>query len=187
MDHASRHHRRRSFDEPGHAHELTFGCYRRHQFLASERACLWLARAIDRARERWDFDVWGYVFMPEHVHLVVRPRGGAAVASILKAIKQPVGRQAFCFLEAQAPEWLPRLTRERNGRLERLFWQPGGGYDRNIVEPRTLGSVLDYLHQNPSRRGLVERAADWRWSSAGWFEGNPRNDLKPDPIPPEWC
>ena len=29
--------RRRRFDEPGHARELTFSCYRRFQFLSRER------------------------------------------------------------------------------------------------------------------------------------------------------
>jgi hypothetical protein len=32
----------------------------------------------------------------------------------------------------------------------------------------------------------VERACDWKWSSAGWFEGLMMNDLKPDPIPWDW-
>jgi len=187
MDHRARQHRRRSFDEPGHVHELTFSCCHRYQFLAADRTCEWLANAIGRARERLGFEVWSYVFMPEHVHLVIRPRDvDSSITSILKAVKQPVGRRAVLYLKEHAPQWLPRITRERNGRIERLFWQPGGGYDRNIVEPRTLASILDYVHLNPVRRGLVEKSADWQWSSASWFEGAPKNDLHPDPIPPEW-
>jgi putative transposase len=187
MHHQDRHHRRRSFDGPGHAHELTFSCYRRFPFLGAERTCRWLARAIDEARRRRPFDLWAFVFMPEHVHLIVRPSGpGSTTAATLKAIKQPVARRAFLHLEAHAPRWIPRLTRERNGRIERLFWQPGGGYDRNLVEPRALAAVMDYIHRNPVRGGLVERASDWPWSSAGWYEGEPRNDLRIDPIPPEW-
>ena len=93
----------------------------------------------------------------------------------------------MAYLETNAPQWLPRITRDRGGTRERLFWQSGGGYDRNIVEPRTLGAMIDYLHQNPVRRGLVPHAADWRWSSAGWYEGTPSVDLIPDPIPPEWA
>jgi putative transposase len=188
MDDRDRTRRRRNIDEPGHAHALTFCCYRRLRFLAAERACRWLVRAIEDARRRWDFDVWAYVFMPEHAHLIVRPRGPESrVAAILKGIKQPVGRRALLYLEAHAPHWLPRLSRQRNGRVERLFWQSGGGYDRNLVEPRSLMAAIDYLHLNPVRRGLVERAADWTWSSAGWYQGEPRNDLRPDLIPPEWC
>jgi putative transposase len=180
--------RRRHFDEPGHAHKLTFSRYRRFRFLAAERTCLWLAQAIDQARRRHGFAVWAYVFMPEHVHLIVHPgRLLPRVELILKAIKQPVGRRAIVHRERHVPGWLPRISRKRAGRIERLFWQPGGGYDRNIVEPRTLALALDDLHRNPVRRGLVERASDWRWSSAGWFRGEAPNPLRPDPIPCGWC
>ena len=131
MHHRHRSHRRRPFDEAGHAHMLTFSCYRRYRFLTSERTCGWLAEATARARDRWGFALWAYVFMPEHVHLIVQPGCPAApIASILKAIKQPVGRQAFAYLEAQGSSWCRRLTRTRGGRTERLFWQLGGGYDQ---------------------------------------------------------
>jgi putative transposase len=108
------------------------------------------------------------------------------MATILKAIKEPVGRNAVAYLCEHSPEWLPRITRQRGRRTERLFWQSGGGFDRNISEPRTLMSMIDYIHLNPVRRGLAVRSIDWRWSSAAWFEGTPSCDLLPDKIPPEW-
>jgi len=40
--------------------------------------------------------------------------------------------------------------------------------------------MIEYIHNNPVRRGLVSRAEDWKWSSAGWHEG--KNSLRPDPI-----
>ena len=186
MHHRDRARRRRSFDEPGHAHQLTFSCYHRFRFLEAERTCTWLAEAIERARPRLGFSLWAYVFMPEHVHLIVRPVPSSGVAAILQAIKQPVGRRGINYLKAHAPGWLPRITRVRGARTERLFWQSGGGFDGNIVEPRTLIAAIDYVHENPVRRGLVRCAADWRWSSAGWSSEDPRNPLQPDPIPWEW-
>ena len=187
MDYWERANRRRNYDEPGNAHELTFTCYRRFRFLGAERTCDWLAAAIDRARGRLDFALWAYVFMPEHVHLILWPRRpDSRIAAILQSIKQPVGQRGIAYLETHAPRWLPRVTRVHCGRTERLFWQSGGGYDRNIIEPRTLAFAIDYIHQNRVRRGLVSRTEDWRWSSAGWFEGMERNPLRPDRIPPEW-
>ena len=35
-----------NFNEPGHAHELTFRCYRRFPFFKAERTCPWLAGAV---------------------------------------------------------------------------------------------------------------------------------------------
>lgn len=165
--------RRRSCHEAGFAHELTFSCYRHYTFLAAERCCRWLAESIGAARGELQFDLWAFVFMPEHVHLIVYPRRQrCSVAAILKAIKEPVGRRTMKYLEEHAPDWLPRVTRRWGARTERLFWQSGGGYDRNIENPMTLMHMVEYVHLNHVRRGLVECAEDWPWSSAAWFEGD---------------
>jgi len=178
---------RRNYDEPGHAHELTFSCYHRFQFLRAERTCEWLHDSIAAARSKLDFDLWAFVFMPEHVHLIVHPRRPIYdIATIREAIKEPVGRNAVKFLRNEAPEWLERIRVKKGNRLRHLFWQSGGGYDRNITEPRTLLKMIDYIHENPVRRGLAIRAVDWKWSSAAWYEGGGPCPIPIDPIPPEW-
>jgi putative transposase len=75
------------------------------------------------------------------------------------------------YLEKHAPNWLPRITVHEGQRIRRRFWQPGGGYDRDAIEIATIHSMIDYIHQNPVRRGLVQRATDWEWSSARWYAG----------------
>ena len=180
--------RRRAYNEPGHAHELTFSCYRRYKFLEHEKTCIWLADAIDMARKDLDFSLWAYVFMPEHVHLIVWPkRLGYNVSEILGRTKNPVGRKAVAFLRREAPKWLQRIAEKRRRRTEYHFWQPGGGFDRNITEPATLEQMIEYIHMNPVRRRLVEQAVDWKWSSAGWFQRQGKNPLEPDPIPDQWA
>src|SRR4051794_41127540 len=108
--------------------------------------------------------------MPEHAHVLISPHSPTSgISRILWRIKRPVGRKAIAYLERTAPSWLERLTvRSADGAIERRFWQAGGGYDRNIVEPETAMRVIAYLHFNPVRRGLVERPEDWEWSSARW-------------------
>jgi len=110
--------------------------------------------------------------MPEHVHLIVMPRQvGLAIGSFQGAIKERVARHAIKRLEENSPEWLPRITVHEGQRVRRRFWQPGGGYDRNIGSVDTLQRMIDYVHLNPVRRKLVERAIDWEWSSARWYAG----------------
>jgi putative transposase len=180
--------RRKSLSIRGHAHGLTFTCYRRHRFLARDRTCAWLGEAIDDARRRLGFSLWAYVFMPEHVHLVVRPDDDLChdLGRILQAIKAPVGRKAMAFLEREAPEWLGRVTRRRGRRVERLFWQSGGGYDRNVDDPVALARMIDYVHANPIRRGLVVRPWDWKWSSASSLLLGVDGPIRLDPVPAEW-
>ena len=173
--------RRPAINTPGDAHELTFCCYRRHAFLTAERCCKWLCDSINKARQRHDFIVWAYVFMPEHVNLLNQPRASEYdMFKILQTIKQPVGRKAMHYLRQNSPEWLPRLEVRDGKRLRYLFWQPGGGFDRNSVDAAALLAMIEYIHANPVRRGLVARPEDWKWSSAGWLEG--KNSLRPDTV-----
>ena len=65
------------------------------------------------------------------------------------------------------------------------FWQPGSGYDRNVVEMRAARNQIEYFHANPVRRGLVERPEDWEWSSARWYAGIRPVVLELDPLFPE--
>jgi putative transposase len=46
--------------------------------------------------------------------------------------------------------------------------------------------MIDYLHRNPVRRGLVERPEEWWWSSAAWYLSSGEVPIALDPIPPEW-
>ena len=176
-----------NINEPYHAHELTFSCYQKFPFLKADRTCQWLADAIASAKERFDFSLWAYVFMPDHVHMIVCPRLPVYdISEIRKAIKAPVARVAIQYLEVNSPEWITRITRNRGHRTERLFWQSGGGYDRNIVTGKTLLTMMDYIHANPVRKGLVASPLEWRWSSAAWYFASREIPIPVDPIPKEW-
>jgi putative transposase len=173
--------RRPDIHEAGEAHELTFSCYRRFAFLKAERTCEWLAKSINEARVEYEFRLWAYVFMPEHVHLLIWPtQPDFKLGPVLKAIKQPVGTKAVAYLRQHAPAWLPRITVRQCGIVQRRFWQPGGGFDVNVSEPRAILAMIEYIHNNPLRRRLVALAEEWKWSSAGWHPG--KNTLMPDPI-----
>ncbi len=162
------------WDLPGHAHALTFGCYRGRAFLSRERTCRYLVDAIVAARAKHDFDLWGYVFMPNHVHLVTHPRREPySIGEILRSIKQPVSRRAIDYLLQSNPAGLRLLATGERSRLYR-FWQKGGGYDRNITKTEKLIEVVRYIHNNPVRKELVAASEEWRFSSAAdWHAGGP--------------
>ena len=60
------------------------------------------------------------------------------------------------------------------------------GFDRNVIKPGTLMNMIDYIHLNPVRRGLVEKPEQWKWSSAAWYLGAGEVPIRVDPIPAEW-
>ena len=164
---------RREWNEPGHAHFVTYSCFRRLPLLTRDRTRRWVIEAFETARAVHRFALWAYVIMPEHVHVLLRPRdAGYEMRRILVALKRPVSDAARRYLEQSHDDsWLNRLSVEYPSRRVFRFWQPGGGYDHNLFKSKTVMAVIDYIHLNPVRRGLVKDPLDWIWSSAGFYAG----------------
>jgi putative transposase len=155
---------------PGHAHELTFSCYKNQRFLLSHRTCQWLIESIKKGRRKHNFSLWAYVFMPNHVHLLIKPlREKYDISGILKDIKTDTARKAIKYLKENNPSGLLKLNTNQQYRKYR-FWQKGGGYDRNIIKEKTLIDSVKYIHYNPVRKALVDEPGKWYYSSYNcWF------------------
>ena len=142
--------RREARDIPGHSHLLTFSTRKRLPHLRNEQISSWLGDAITQAKKTHNFQLLAYVFMPDHVHLLIRPLGESyRVADILKSIKQGVSRRAL-----------------NAGLIDDVLWEPGGGHDRNIFEEDARANDINYIHLNPVRKGLCSDMMEYRWSSA---------------------
>ena len=126
-----------------------------------------------------------FVFMPEHVHLLVVPTTNApAIDRYLARIKQPFSKWVRQRLVEMKSSLIKQLVvEERPGKTCFRFWQEGPGYDRNLTTPTLIEAAVDYIHMNPVQRGLVKRAIDWKWSSASWYLLDPpRQQLRALPF-----
>jgi putative transposase len=162
------------YNDPGHAHFLTFSCFKRQKVLTSERALTWLGESLSAACARHDIALWGYVFMPEHVHLVVKPRNlEYDISRFLFSFKGSVTKKAHCYRHSSGkPDtvWERFYDIQPSGKFHFRFWQRGGGHDVNLDSPDDVRVKLIYMHNNPVKRGLCETPLDWRWSSASFYE-----------------
>jgi len=94
------------------------------------------------------YDLASWVIMPNHLHFLARPFEGVELANIAHSIKSYTAHEANKLLG-------------RTGR----FWQVEP-FDRYIRNARHFASVVKYIENNPVKAGLVNNAADWKWSSA---------------------
>ena len=154
-------------DIPNHAHELTFSCYKNYPLLSFDPPRIWLLDALNVARNQLNYAVLAFVIMPDHAHVIVYPRArDYSISLFLKSVKQSVSRKAADWFPAYKPEWQGKLTVYRSdGTKAFKFWQAGGGYDRNITGRRTLERMIEYIHRNPVRKGLVADPHEWKWSN----------------------
>jgi len=173
---------------PGQAHALTFSCFQRRPFLCRDRSRRWFLDALSEARVKHNFELWAYVIMPEHAHLLIYPlERSYSISNILLDLKRPVARTALSYVREHAPAFLAAmLDKQPNGRVAHRFWQRGGGYDRNLVNPNIVRATVDYVHANPVRRGLVNFPDDWPWSSSRFYSGRSDLLLLPNPVSMPW-
>ena len=186
-------HRKRikHFDDPSHLRELTFSCYDRRPLLTSDLWREMLSRAIDAANDRHNWRLTAFVYMPEHVHLLVFPLPNASKAEcLLRAIKRPFSYRVKQWLIEHNSPLLEQLTVHQRPGVETFrFWQEGPGYDRNLKTEAAVSASIDYIHLNPVERKLSPRATDWPWPSARYYETAQQLDPalpKLTPLPPEW-
>ena len=146
------------FHSGGDEHFITCSCYHREPFFASARRRDLFLKILEEVREKYQFVIWGYVVMPEHFHLLIGEPARRSVALAMQVFKQRVSFR--CRRKKKTTGQRPLWETE----LPRAFWQPRY-YDFNVFSERKHAEKLNYMHNNPVKRGLVESAELWRWSS----------------------
>ncbi len=160
---------------------LTFSCLQRLPLLRGPDARDIVLDALFQARDTGSFQLYAWVIMPSHLHLLIRPNlPEHTVPRVLRQIKEPAARTIL-------KEWrsrdAPILERLVNAKGQAQFWLKGGGYDRNIYSQKELMEKLTYIHQNPVRAGLVSLPTEWKWSSANAHHHPDQTANRPDPVP----
>ncbi len=160
----------------GAPHHVTQrGNNRQKTFLYDSDCRFYLALLADQSR-RHGLGILGYCLLPNHVHLIAVPERPDSLARALGRAHNLYSR------------WFNRLRRRSGHLWQNRFYSAPLGRDH-------LLTALRYVDLNPVRAGLIERAIDYRWSSAGahvsgrdpgglldmagWAEICPGNDWAP--------
>ena len=102
-------------------------------------------------------EVWSWVLMPNHVHLILVPSDEDGLRRMLAPLHR-------------------RYAGGVHARLKRTghFWQ--GRFGCVAMDEAHLGAALRYVALNPVRARLTQRAADWPWSSSRVHLGLTQDD-----------
>ena len=160
---------RATYNVPGHAHELTFSVYLKKRKMFEPGVVEAYLESLVTISAKYKFDIWAYVVMPDHCHVLVFPTGEVySMENFKRDFKSKSSKAIF----ALHPEWRKYMKTFRPSRgVEARFWQQGGGYDRNFFTAKATWKSINYLHNNPVRKGFVDAPSDWAWSSARNYEG----------------
>ena len=93
-------------------------------------------------------EVLAYAVMPDHLHLLLAPRGDNTLSQVMHTLKR----------------YAVKRINDATGRSGSLWQQ--SFYDRAIRDDAHLRATIDYIHQNAVAEGLVLVDEDYRFSSA---------------------
>lgn len=104
-------------------------------------------RLLGEAKERAGVELFAFCLMPNHFHLVARPREEGALSDLMQW-------------------WMTSFVRRTHRRRDSSghVWQ-GRFKSFPVQHDEHLLTVLRYVLLNPVRGGLCESAGEWPWSS----------------------
>lgn len=145
--------RLKRFYGSGDLHFITSSCYQRQPLLDTpERRDLFLA-VFESVRQKYGLVVVGYVVMPEHFHLLISEPEKGTPSTVVQALKLGFARRLLMRGgQYGATDTSPHIWQRRF-------------YDFNVWTEHKRIEKLTYIHENPVKRGLVEKPEQWRWSS----------------------
>ena len=130
--------------------------------LLDRRSCLlvehidWLREAVRAVKRRRPFEIDAWVVLPDHLHAVwTLPEGDADYSGRWRSIKIAFAKGLPKTERCSAV----RLNKGERGIWQRRFWE------HTIRDDADYAAHVDYVHVNPLKHGLVERLADWPYSS----------------------
>jgi len=155
---------RRQFDKTGCIHFITTTVTGFEKVFVNDRYYDILLDNLRFYLNKYNSTLFGFVFMPNHIHLIVFIREGKSVSDFMRDFKK--------YTSVKIKEL--QIADGKNDILRKLTKSNGDGYslwmDRfdsiPVQSDHILTTKLDYVHFNPVKAGLAKEMTDWKYSSA---------------------
>jgi REP-associated tyrosine transposase len=140
--------------------------------------------------KRGDFNLKGYIVMPDHIHMICEFLSGGRspnqpditeagrsrspdLPDIIRDIKKYIAKETIRALKTLDEEMLLaiRLSRQKKRGHTYDLWQPDY-YDFNILTDSKLNEKLKYMYENPLRKGLCNNPFDYEFSDIKTYFGS---------------
>lgn len=120
--------------------------------------------------KKYNSKVLGYVFMPNHLHLILFFENGITRADFMRDFKKFTSFQIRKEIEKSSPNTLQKI---RVNHRKKIFgvWQER--YDETyLITKDILETKLEYIHANPLQEkwNLVKYPEEYEYSSARFYE-----------------
>jgi len=161
--------------EPGQLQFITTSTYRRLKLFDSLRFRWTFVELLRELRQETGCLLIGWVLMPEHFHLLIKPEPAENASAWMQELKKGTAQRIIAALvENQSYPWCRRmLTRLRlpstvHSDSRYRVWQRRF-VPFNVYSEKKRLEKLDYMHNNPVKRRLVSSPEERPWSSFRFY------------------
>jgi REP element-mobilizing transposase RayT len=152
--------------EPDRPHFLTCTIVQWLPVFTRPEAVAIVLNSWEYLRQNDQFQLHGYVILENHLHFIAQaPHLDRCIARF----KSFTARQTINLLERHNAQILLQqlafAKTAHKGDREYQLWQEGS-HAELILSDDMMCEKLDYIHNNPVKRGYVDDPAAWRYSSA---------------------
>ena len=165
---------------PDRAHFTTCTIVEWLPVFTSSACCEILISSLQYCRERKGLKIYAWVILDTHFHAIL---AATDLAAALRDLKSFTAREILAELKAEGRDWLFNQLHYYRGAhkpTDYQVWQEGS-HPQAIMDDLTMQQKLDYLHNNPVKRGWVTAPEHWRYSSAHDWLGGAQPLLRCDP------
>lgn len=131
-----------------------------------------LINSLKYCQHQKGLEIYAFVLMPSHLHMLCRAKEGYELSSIIRDFKKFTSKKIIQNIQ-QEPEsrrgWMLDLFAKACGHLKReqefKVWQDGY-HGEEISTNKFIYQKLNYIHNNPVKDKIVEKPEDYLFSSA---------------------
>lgn len=116
-----------------------------------------VAQVLQKTLLKWDserYNLFSWVIMPNHGHIVLDPLSGFKLSEIMHSIKSFTAHEANKYLGRKGQFWAKEY------------------FDRYIRDARHFASTIKYIENNPVKARLCDSPEKWPYGSAHFKAAN---------------
>jgi REP element-mobilizing transposase RayT len=152
--------------EPHYAHFVTATLVAWLPVFTSAARCDILVNSLEYCRQHKGLQIHAWVILDSHFHAIL---AAPDLTRVMADLKRHTARRLLEQLAAEQNDWLLGQFKYFRARhkteSQRQVWQEGS-HPQALSSDEMLLQKLEYLHNNPVKRGLVAAPEHWRYSSA---------------------
>jgi len=141
-----------------------------------------LEQSLKYCQQNLGLLLYEFVFMTNHIHLIIQAKNDFKLSQIVASYKRYTTENIKKLITNDSRKYIKALINssfyKQTGNTFQL-WQEYN-YPEVIIDEKFLFVKLNYIHQNPIRKGYVENPEDWKYSSAKFYLNGDKSILTID-------